>query len=531
MPGTPPVSNGIPNALNQGKSLTERTISGMLWNMSGAGVQAVLQVAVVSVLARLLMPEDFGLVGAASIVIGFSQIFTQLGVGPAIVQRRDLRDEHVRAGFTFSLLLGLVFGTALFLSASLIAGFFRMEGLSRVVRVLALSYPLGGPTVVAEALLLRSMQFKKIVSIEVLSYALGYGIVGITLAMLGLGVWALVVASLCQAATKAVGFSLAGSLHVGFSLDTKPLCHLLNFGVGFSLARIANHMAGQGDSVIVGRWLGAEALGVYGRAYQFVLMPANLFGTVVDRVLFPAMAVVQNDRQRLAEAYLRAVSLVAMTTLPISAMLFALAPEIVHIVLGPHWDAVVSPFRILTVILVFRTSYKMSDSLARATGAVYRRAWRQWVYAGAVFVGAWLGHFAGTNGVAIGVAGAVILNFILMFELSIRLTPVPLAAVAYAHLRHLLIAVLLGAIAWGVASTLRLLHFPESILLVGACSAATGVLLILARFSRKAFGPEGGWISSLLRSRLRGTPVVLTFPQREAASGHADEGSIARVQR
>jgi hypothetical protein len=165
---------------------------------------------------------------------------------------------------------------------------------------------------------------------------------------------------------------------------------------------MSNCVALRADQLVVGRWLGAEALGIYGRAYCFVGMPANLFGTVVDRVIFPAMAVVQ-DRQKLAEAYSRAVGLVALTTIPLSAVLFALAPEIVRILLGPHWDSVVTPFRILVTVLIFRTSYKMSDSLARATGAVYRRAWRQWLYAGAVFLGAWLGQFWGTAGVA-GVA-------------------------------------------------------------------------------------------------------------------------------
>ena len=113
---------------------------------------------------------------------------------------------------------------------------------------------------------------------------------------------------------------------MGFSLNKQALRHLLTYGAGFSLARIANCVALRGDQLVVGRWLGADALGIYSRAYCFVGLPANLFGTVVDRVIFPAMAMVQKDRQKLAEAYSRAVGLVAMTTIPLSAVLFALAP-------------------------------------------------------------------------------------------------------------------------------------------------------------------------------------------------------------
>lgn len=491
-------------------SLTNRTISGMLWNMSGAVVQAALQLAIVSVLARLLVPEDFGLVGAAVVVIEFCQIFTQIGVGPAIVQRSDLREEHVRAGFTLSLLIGVVFGGLLYLVAPWMARFFRMESLSSVIRVLAFGYPLAGPTVVAEALLLRHMQFPRLVAVEVVSYALSYGAVGITLATLDWGVWALVAAYLFQVGIKAVGFFLVGSLRVGFSLDQTALRHLLTYGAGFSLARIANYAALQGDHLVVGRWLGAEALGIYGRAYCFVGMPANLFGTVVDRVIFPAMAVVQKDRQKLAEAYSRAVGLVAMTTIPLSAVLFALAPEIVHILLGPHWDSVVTPFRILVTVLVFRTSYKMSDSLARATGAVYRRAWRQWMYAGAVFLGAWLGHFWGTPGVAVGVAAGIVLNFVLMLQLSLTLTGVSWPALALVHLRHALVAVVLGTVAWTSAHLVRAAGIPPYVSFVSAGLATMAALLLLMSCRPSAFGDEGSWAWFLVKARIQAVALALS---------------------
>ncbi len=526
------------DSAGHGVSLTNRTISGMLWNMSGAGVQAGLQLAIVSVLARLLTPGDFGLVGAAVVVIEFCQIFTQIGVGPAIVQRSDLREEHVRAGFTLSLLIGVVFGGLLYLAAPGMARFFRMDSLSAIIRVLALGYPLAGPTVVAEALLLRHMQFRRLVTVEVVSYALSYGAVGITLATLGWGVWALVAAYLFQVGIKAVGFFLVGSpgpdaqrrCGVGFSLDQTALRHLLTYGAGFSLARIANCVALRADQLVVGRWLGAEALGIYGRAYCFVGMPANLFGTVVDRVIFPAMAVVQNDRHKLAEAYGRAVGLVAMTTIPLSAVLFALAPEIVHILLGPHWDSVVTPFRILVTVLIFRTSYKMSDSLARATGAVYRRAWRQWLYAGAVFLGAWLGQFWGTAGVAVGVAAGIVLNFVLMLHLSLKLTGVSWRALALVHLRHALVAVVLGTVAWISAHLVRAVGIPPYVSFGSAGLATMAALLLLISCRPSVFGDEGSWAWLLVKARIQAVAPALS-PTRSGAAGSAKGQGLRAAER
>jgi O-antigen/teichoic acid export membrane protein len=528
--GTGRDTPGEAGSFGPGMSLTNRTISGMLWNMSGAAVQAVLQLAIVAVLARLLSPQDFGVVGAAVVVIEFCQIFTQIGVGPALVQRSDLREEHVRAGFTLSLLIGVVFGGLLYLSAPWLARFFRMESLSSVIRVLALGYPLAGPTVVAEALLLRHMQFPRLVAVEVVSYALSYGAIGITLAALGWGIWALVTAYLFQIGIRTAGFFLVGSLGVGFSLNWTALRDLLTYGAGFSLARIANCAALRADQLVVGRWLGAQALGIYGRAYCFVGMPANLFGTVVDRAIFPALALVQKDRRRLAEAYSRAVALVAMTTLPVSAVLFALAPEIVYLLLGPHWNAVVLPFRILVTVLVFRTSYKMSDSLARATGAVYRRAWRQWMYAGAVLLGAWLGHFWGTPGVAAGVAVSIVLNFILMLQLSLKLTGVSWRALTGVHLRHTLVAVLLGAVAWACAHLVRTAGIPPYVSLVSAGLAAMAALLLLMSYRPGVFGDEGGWAWFLVKSRIQA--VVLAFsPTRNGAAGSAKGHALRTAER
>src|SRR3989442_682732 len=126
--------------------------------------------------------------------------------------------------------------------------------------------------------------------------------------------------------------------------------------------------------------------------------PATLVGQVLDDVLFPAMAQIQSERQRVAVAYRRCVAGVALLTLPLSALALVLAPEIVRVLLGPRWADVTAPFRVLVLGTLFRTSYKISDSLTRALGAVYRRAWRQWSYAALVFGGGGGGTGAARTG-------------------------------------------------------------------------------------------------------------------------------------
>ena len=441
--------------MNQPKSLTQQTFSGTLYLMSSGGVQVVLKIGVLAVLARLILPADFGLMGIALVVIEFSKLFSQMGVGPCIVQRRNLDDKLLSSAFSLSLLVGLLFSGLLVLTAPVIEFFFRMTGLTTVLRYVSIVFLVNAITVTAQALLQRAMKFRVIAGIEVVSYAAGYGIAGIALAYMGYGIWALVAANLAQAVLAAALYLIAQPFPKKLSLHLPSCRELLYFGFGFTLSKICNFLAIQGDNLVVGRTLGAVALGIYGRAYNFMVMPSSLFGNALDRSLFPAMARVQDNRSQLARAYLSGTGLIALIALPVSILMVLLAPEIIMVLLGPAWMAAVDPFRILACSLLFRMSYKMSDSLARATGAVYRRAWRQLVYATLVFIGAYIGHFWGLPGVAAAVAVALITNFLLMGQLAIQLTGISWQSLFKVHANGVVLAATTGIVCWLALSLCR----------------------------------------------------------------------------
>ena len=389
------------------QDMTHQALRGLLWTAWGKGGQAVLQVLALVVLARLLSPADFGVVSAAVVVVGFASVFSKLGLGPALVQRADLEPRHVRTAFAASVYFGLLVGGVLWLAAPAIAGFFRIDGVEPVMRALAWLFPLRGLSVVAESLVQRDLGFRRLANLEVGTFALGYGAVGIPLAALGYGVWALVAATMSQSILNTLLLLVLRPHPMHVLLDRRSFGELMSFGGGFTIARLFNDLALQGDSLVVGRWLGPEALGLYGRAHQLMATPAALFGQILDQVLFPAMARVQDDVRRLAGAYTRGIALIALVMLPTSAALFILAPELIRLVLGPQWAGVVAPFQILAAGMLFRTSYKMSDSVVRATAAVYRRALRTAIYALLVIGGAWVGQHWGTTGVAFAVLGAL----------------------------------------------------------------------------------------------------------------------------
>ena len=475
----------------------------MFWTASSNGVNAVLKVVVLIVLARLLSPAEFGIVSAALIVIGFSAIFSQLGLGPALVQRTQLEPRHISTAFAASVIIGLLLAGVLWITAPAVARFFHMENSVEVLRALAWIFPIKGLSGVAECLVQRDLKFRWLATRDVLSYGLGYGLVGIALAWAGWGVWSLVIAQMTQTV-----------LNTAILLSVRPpalrplpswraFVELMNFGAGFTAARVANFMANQGDNLVVGRVLGPQALGIYTRAYQLMAVPTTLFGDVLDRVLFPTMAKVQNDPPRLAGAYLQAVASIALVMLPIGVVMTVLAPEVVVTLLGPKWVEVIPPFQVFAIGLLFRTSYKMSDSISRATGAVYRRAWRQAIYASLVFVGAWVGSRWGVTGVSIGVLASLLINFFLMADLSLTVAHTTWRRFIEAHVPAMLTALLAGGTTWLSITLLRHSEAGPLLRLLGALLATTAAMgLALWAIPRPLLGPYGIRMVSLLGSLL-----------------------------
>ncbi len=402
------------------QNLKNETLGGFFWLFGGSGSQAVLQIIVLSILARLVTPYEFGVIGIALIVIRFSRIFSQMGMGPALVQRPELTQAHIRTGFTSSLLLGGFFALTLIASAPYVAAFFEMPELTAVLKVIALIFIIDSFVVVSQSLLQRKLKLKLYALAEVISYAIGYSTVGITLAYLGFGVWALVYARLGQVLIRSVIVSYLEPHSVIPYWNHKAFKELFYFGSGYTIAKIANYLAGQGDNLVVGKLLGADALGFYSRAYQIMVAPAALIGGSLDTALFPAMSTVQKNKKKLQNAFLRSIELIALASLPASAVIIVNAPEIVLVLLGENWTDVIFPLQILGAGMLFRVSYKISDSLARALGVVYKRAWRQIVYATAIFIGAYVGSYWNIDGVAVGVTIAIVVNFLLMAHLSLK---------------------------------------------------------------------------------------------------------------
>ena len=221
-------------------------------------------------------------------------------------------------------------------------------------------------------------------------------------------------------------------------------------------------------------------------------MVAALLGQVLQQVLFPAMSKVQDDPRRLAGAYRRGVGMISLLVLPASAGLYMLAPELIELILGPQWASAVTPFRVLALALLVRTTYRVSDALARATGAVYRRAWRHWVHAAAVVGFAWVGQHADLGGVAVGVAMGMTVNFFLMAQLATQLSTVTWRDVAVSHLGALPSFLVSWVVVGLATSAARDAGLPAPAVVSLVLLALTATLWLGVRWMPRRFlGPDG----------------------------------------
>jgi PST family polysaccharide transporter len=484
-------------------SLTVEALSGIFWQSTSAAGSLLIRTAVVIILARHLKPEDFGIVAAAMLIAVVTQAIAQGGIPKALVQRLTLDEHHLRAAFAIAFYSGLLAAALLWLGAPQFAALLGIARAEQVIRLFSVLVLLSGINAVSTAMLRRERRFRLSSGLDLIAFSIGYGAVGLGMAFNGFGMWSLAAAHVCQMILRTIMFMYAARTPVSFWPKPSAARDLYVSGSGYSVGTLGNIAATQADTFVVGRLLGADALGLYNRAITFVILPTNLIGAPSQTVLFSSMSSVQDQPERVARAFMRGIGVIAMATLPLSGVLMILAPELVIVTLGAKWQAMTVPFQILAATLFFRTSYKISDAVSLAMGSSYQRALRQWAYAAAVAAGAAAGARWGLPGVAVGVGGAVLANYLLMLQLALRLTQVPVRLVARMHLRHVAAAVPVIAITAVAAAAARAQGVPDPAVLACGLGAAGTVFALMWWKARGIFGEDGAWVHQLASSRFK----------------------------
>jgi len=352
------------------------------------------------VLARLLGPKDFGLVGMVTAFTGVLTLFRDFGLSSAAVQRATVTDEQISTLFWINVLFGALLCLLTVAMAPLIAAFYHEPRLFAVAAVLAIGFVFNAAGIQHSVLLQRQMRFTALALIGVVSLILGTAC-AIGGAMAGYGYWALVGMTVSLPFTNTIGLWLTSGWVPGMPQRRVGIRSMMRFGATLTLNGLVVYVASNLEKVLLGRFWGVDAIGIYGRAYQLVTIPTDNLNSVAAEVGFSALSRLQDDPIRLKSYFLKGYSLLLALTLPITFACAMFADDVVAVLLGPKWMAAAPIFRLLApTVLVFAIANPLAWLLS-SIGLVGRLLKMALVIAPIMVVGYLVGLPYGPKGVAL----------------------------------------------------------------------------------------------------------------------------------
>ncbi|MBN1559549.1 MOP flippase family protein [candidate division KSB1 bacterium] len=348
-------------------SLKQRTVSGVLWTGIARMVTQLVLFIVMTILARLLSADDFGIVGMAAIITVAIAMVNDKGLGMSIVQKKDLDETHLSTMFWTSVGFGLLLYLFSFIASFPLATFFRKEIVQPVVAIIALGFVIGGFGIVQKSLLTRDMAFKQLAIVEV-SATLAGGALAILLALAGFGVWSLVANVLARDLITVLILWLLCKWRPRLHFSSTELRHYLAFSGSVLANDGAIYLITNADITIIGRVLGSAALGVYSFALYVVKLPVTRLSSIVAKVVFPAFSSLQHDPVKFKAGYLKAVKYISLITFPVLAGVAVFSNEFITIVLGDKWIEMAWPLIILTPMAMLKSVGTIKNSVLMAVG-------------------------------------------------------------------------------------------------------------------------------------------------------------------
>ncbi|KAA5546289.1 MOP flippase family protein [Roseiconus nitratireducens] len=429
--------------------------SAVRWSaFSKYGAQG-MQFVISMVMARLLAPEYFGLLGMATVITGFVKIFRDLGFNSAIVQRKKISDDLLSTLFWVNLGVCIFVGLVVLAIAPLAAWMYDDPRVTPIIAVLSITFLFAGFTMIPAALLQRQMEFKKLALREIGGVTAAGG-TAIPLAYFGWGVWALVAATLASSAVQMILINLAVPFRPAMVIDRAGLRECLRFGLNLTGFNIFNYFARNADNLIIGVFLGPVALGYYSLAYKLMLVPRDSVSSVVTRVLFPKLSKLQDNNVRLAEVCLRTSGAIALVTFPMMIGLTVLADPFVRVAIGEKWLLAIPLIQILAPVGMLESASAPINQIYVAKGRT-DLLFRMGILRGVIRVASFLvGVHWGVLGVAASYAMAVLPLYFLNLAVISHISPEITISASLRVLKNPLIA----SFACGATSFLAQLFAP-----------------------------------------------------------------------
>ncbi len=378
---------------------------------------SVLQILYFSVMTRILLKEDYGLMAIINAIIGVGNIFIQGGMGSALIQKKEINNRHINGALQTSMLLAVILYAIFYITAPYIASVYNDLRLDHLIKVSSLNIILLALSNISVNLLFKYYHFKNAAIVQIIASIIGYG-TGVYLAMNDYGVWSLVIATLITSLLSAIAMFYLAPIKISLNVHYKEARELFGFGSGMMLLTFSNFLSNRGLNLIFGKIFAQDILGIYERTSRVKDIPSQFLAKIINQVMFPVMSEIQDEKERSIRIYKFGLGLSNSIMIPTTVLLVFFSAEIVQILMGTKWSEAVTPLQIMLLVLTFSNSGKMTDTVIRAQGLIYKNVTRKYIFVVIILVlsGA-LGYLYGINGAAIGIVISHFINYVMMIVL------------------------------------------------------------------------------------------------------------------
>jgi len=448
------------------KDLKEKVIRGGFAKVCAQAANFVLRLGSVMILARLLTPRDFGLVGMVTALTGVLSLFRDFGLSSAAIQRANVTEEQISTLFWINMLVGGILAVLTLFMAPAISSFYHEPRLLGVTAALGAGFLFNAAGVQHGAILQRQLRFAMVAAIDTLALVLSVA-VGIGMALRGYGYWALVGMTLTVPVVTTVCSWIATAWIPGITRNWDGIRSMMRFGGTITLNSLVVYVGYNLEKVLLGRYWGADVVGVYGRAYQLTNIPTENLNSSIGGVAFSALSRVQDDPQRLKSYFLKGYSLILALTLPITLVCTLFANDAILVLLGQKWRDAIPIFRLLAPTILIFAMINPFSWLLFSIGLVGRSLKIALVIAPLVITATIIGLPYGPKGVALAYSTAMTLWVVPHIAWCVHGTMVSVRDVFQVLNRPLISAIVSGVLAFGMQFFYGQLLSPLPRLLLG----------------------------------------------------------------
>jgi len=361
--------------VNRNELQRKTLFTSVSWSVAGNAISGVSMLVISVIMLRILEPADYGVMALANIFVNFGTRFARMGIGPALIQRESIDTNDIRASLTLSVFLGFFFATLLFLTAPLGGIFFKNDAVVAVIRVLSISLVIQGFLITSKSLLEREFQYKKIACVEILSRFVGRGVIALALALMGFGLWSIVIGILSVQFLQVLGCYYFTKHSIRPIVNIKVYARTVALAFKFSLNQFSDFMYANINTLFVGRLFGDVLTGLYERSWALVRMPIAMLLQSLNRVMFPTFSRLQGNLKKTDLLFY--YNFVSVGTLCVTVtMFFVMASgDIVRVLLSEKWSSAVIPMKIMACFTCFEYMAAMFMPILDGHGKLISRFW------------------------------------------------------------------------------------------------------------------------------------------------------------